>query len=210
MKRILLAILVLVVIALGVFVWRTTTYEIIAENTGATNFWECLRESGSTLVDRYPKKCKTVDGKTFTVKVGNMTREKNVIFVENPKLGATVASPLTVKGKARGAWYSQGSFHVLLLDSGARTVAVGNARAQKSSTTESFVPFQAVLEFEVSTSTTASPGEKGTLVLIKANPGGLPENDGSIQFSVVFATSTKEVTGTTSPMKSTSTVKKDA
>ena len=51
--------------------------------------------------------------------------------------------------------------------------------------TEEFVPFSAVLEFV--TPTAGDPElNRGTLILQKDNPSGLPEHDDALEIPVVF------------------------
>lgn len=104
----------------------------------------------------------------------------NLIRVEQPLPNQDVGSPLTVKGKARGYWFFEGSFPVTLEDKDGKTLASGIAEAQGKWMTEGFVPFQLTLEFD-------SPGdERGYLVFEKANPSGLPENAREFRLPVIF------------------------
>ncbi len=105
-------------------------------------------------------------------------KEPAKIVVDAPKMGATVTNPLTVTGKARGGWYFEASFPVKLLDALGKEIAAAPAQAQGEWMTEDFVPFVATLAFSVPTA------QYGTLVLMKDNPSGLPENDEQIEVSV--------------------------
>ena len=115
---------------------------------------------------------------------------ENMIRVISPKEGDTVASPLLIKGEARGAWYFEASFPVRLIDSEGETLAVYYAQAQGEWMTEDFVPFFSELIFETPKT------ETGTLILEKDNPSGLPENDASIEIPVKFAIDNKVVKDT--------------
>jgi hypothetical protein len=111
-----------------------------------------------------------------------------MISLRQPRPSATVASPLTVSGEARGPWYFEGSFPVVLTDWDGLIIAETRAAAQEEWMAESFVPFRATLSFE-------SPyGEgdpeymrRGTLILHRANPSGRPENAGAMEIPVRFA-----------------------
>jgi|GEM_PF-1624923 len=106
--------------------------------------------------------------------------KSNVIMIEHPKPYEKLESPLSVRGQARGSWYFEGSFSIELLNEQGDLVAQGNAQAQGDWMTESFVPFEAELNFgEVST-------DRGALVFKKANPSGLPENAEKVQYPVLF------------------------
>jgi len=108
------------------------------------------------------------------------TDKSDLIRVTSPESGATVSSPLTVDGEARGTWYFEASFPVKLLDSDGNELAVTPAEAQGEWMTEDFVPFTATLEFDESYTGDA------TLVLQKDNPSGLPENDDELRIPLVI------------------------
>jgi len=101
------------------------------------------------------------------------------IVVVSPQENAVVKSPLTISGKARGTWYFEASFPVVLLDDQGNQLATTPARAQGDWMTENYVPFTATLTF-------ATARKHGTLVLKKDNPSGLPGNDRSVSISVQF------------------------
>jgi hypothetical protein len=105
-------------------------------------------------------------------------KEEASIVIDAPKEGATVTSPLTVIGKARGGWYFEASFPVRLLDALGNEIAVVPAQAQGEWMTEDFVPFIAELTFSVPSA------QYGKLILMKDNPSGLPENDEQVEVAV--------------------------
>ncbi len=102
------------------------------------------------------------------------------IMVFSPAYNAHIGSPLKVEGTARGFWYFEGSFPLMLVDANGDTVGEGIATAQGEWMTEDFVPFSGEVTFSAPVS-----GE-GTLILRKDNPSGMPENDDSIEISVRF------------------------
>jgi hypothetical protein len=102
-----------------------------------------------------------------------------LIEIAAPLPGATVKSPLTVTGKARGTWFFEASFPMKLLDSNGNVLAQGPAQAQAEWMTEDFVPFSATLNFTATTAT-------GSLILEKDNPSGMPEHDQSVTIPVSF------------------------
>jgi hypothetical protein len=105
----------------------------------------------------------------------------SLIQVTSPAPNQTVASPLTVTGRARGPWYFEASFPVKLLDSNNNVLAQGIAEAQGDWMTTDFVPFSATL-----TGFTPPVGTTGTLVLEKSNASGDPQYDASISVPVNF------------------------
>ena len=105
----------------------------------------------------------------------------NLIHVDIPLPDVLVQSPLIVKGSARGQWYFEASFPVKIFDSNGKLLGGVPAQAQGDWMTTDFVPFQATLTFDNPTT------EKGTVVLQKDNPSGLPQNDASISIPVYFS-----------------------
>jgi hypothetical protein len=102
------------------------------------------------------------------------------VRVVTPKINQTIISPLEIQGEARGTWYFEASFPVKLLDSNRNEVALGIASAQSDWMTENFVPFKLSLIFSKPATDT------GSLVLIKDNPSGLPQNDAQVSFPIRF------------------------
>ncbi|HKK28303.1 MAG TPA: Gmad2 immunoglobulin-like domain-containing protein [Gemmatimonadota bacterium] len=105
----------------------------------------------------------------------------DLIRLETPEPNAVIESPVGVTGRARGGWYFEGTFRVVLVDWDGRILAEGPATAEGEWTTAEFVPFHATLHFE-----TPSYGERGTLILRKANPSGRPQNDDALEVPVRF------------------------
>ena len=104
----------------------------------------------------------------------------DLITVSQPVINQTVTSPLTITGEARGKWYFEASFPVILLDANNQELAKGVAEAQGGWMTENFVPFSVNLTF----SPPATP--TGQLILKKDNPSGLPANDAQLMVPVNF------------------------
>jgi hypothetical protein len=98
-----------------------------------------------------------------------------------PVAGQLVKSPMAVAGEARGTWYFEASFPVRLLDEDGTELAAAPAQALGEWMTEDFVPFALNLPFP------APKGKVGTLVLMRDNPSGLPENDAEVRIPVRFA-----------------------
>ena len=68
-------------------------------------------------------------------------------MVNQPKISQTVSSPLKISGKAKGSWFFEGSFPVILTDWDGKIIAETQAKTDKDWTTEELIPFQATLEF---------------------------------------------------------------
>lgn len=105
----------------------------------------------------------------------------NLIKVSYPKPEEKVSSPLVIKGEARGTYFFEASFPVVLTNWDGLIIAEGIAEAQGEWMTEEFVPFVANLNF-----TKPDYGERGFLILKKDNPSGLPEHDFAIEIPIYF------------------------
>jgi len=105
---------------------------------------------------------------------------KDLVRLETPRPNDRIASPLLIKGEARGNWYFEASFPVELLDAGGNRLAIAPAQAKGEWMTTEYVPFEVELQFTTATTTT------GTLILHKDNPSGLPEHDDSFRIPVRF------------------------
>ncbi len=149
------------------------------EEKAVTSFEECVK-AGYPVMESYPRQCKGPDGISFVEDIGNELEKIDLITVASPRPNQTVSSPLKLEGSARGFWFFEASFPVKLLDKDGNVIAQAIAQAKDDWMTEDFVPFEAELLF-------SDPGAgKGTLVLQKDNPSGLPENDDELRIPISF------------------------
>jgi len=103
------------------------------------------------------------------------------ILLDSPLPGAYLSSPLTVKGRARGTWFFEGDFPLLLLDAQGKNIAASYATAQGEWMTENFVEFEGTIDFKGTFST-----QRGILVLKKDNPTGLTRFDDALEIPIYF------------------------
>jgi hypothetical protein len=105
----------------------------------------------------------------------------DLIVVDSPQVGGFIQTTFLVAGKARGPWFSEGSFPVTLKDDNGNIISQTSAGAEGEWMTEEFVPFSVYFTF-------TKPGNvtKGILILEKSNPSGLPENAEQIEIPVTF------------------------
>ncbi len=142
------------------------------------SFSEC-EAAGFPVMESYPRQCS--DGsQTFVEDIGNELEKLDLIRIDSPRPNETIRSPLTLRGEARGTWYFEGDFPVVLLDAQGNSILTSFAFAEGVWMTEEFVPFRAELAFEM------PPAGPGTLILQKANPSGLPENDDALEVPIIF------------------------
>jgi hypothetical protein len=100
----------------------------------------------------------------------------DVVQVELPFPGAVTGKTFSVIGKARGTWFFEASFPVVVLDKDGKQLAAVPAQAQGEWMTNDFVAFKADITVPNSYIGPA------TLVLKKDNPSGEVERDASVSF----------------------------
>ncbi len=179
MKKTLTIVLGIVVIAGFVTACKPAKQKIPIP---ATNFEECVK-AGNPVMESYPRQCRDGD-RTFTENIGNEFDKTDLIRIDAPRPNQLIQSPLTITGEARGSWFFEASFPIDLTNWDGLIVAQGFASAKGDWMTTEFVPFEAELTFTVDKNAT---GNKGTLILRKANPSGLPEHEDSLEVPVVFS-----------------------
>jgi len=103
------------------------------------------------------------------------------ILLDSPLPGATISSPLKVKGKARGVWFFEGDFPVILLNAQGKKIAASYASAKGEWMTENFVGFEGIITFKSILS-----GQRGTLILQKDNPTDSAQFDDELKIPVYF------------------------
>ena len=155
-----------------------------------TTFEECVA-AGNPVRESYPRQCGG-GGQTFTESIGNELEKADLIRISTPRPNQTISSPLTITGEARGSWYFEASFPVVLTDWDGRIISQGMAQAKSGWMTTDFVPFEAALTFTVDKNAYSN---KGSLILRKDNPSGLPQNDDALEIPIVIA----RITGTVKP-----------
>lgn len=129
---------------------------------GTYSFWNEMRNGSQS---------------SYTVDV----QSENSVVVDTPESGSVISSPVSVSGKARGAWFFEASFPVEVIDANGSSLGMGIAQAKGDWMTEDYVPFNASVSF------TKPVTEKGFVLFKKDNPSGLPENDATIAIPIIFA-----------------------
>lgn len=126
------------------------------------------------------------DGATDPASYTTVRGDADVIRLAFPLPGDTIRSPVTIRGEARGSWYFEAAFPVVLVDWDGRIIAEHHAAAQGDWMTAEFVPFEAVLEFGAPEDI-GEFSRRGSLILRRDNPSGLPEHDDALEITVFFA-----------------------
>lgn len=102
------------------------------------------------------------------------------VVVTFPKKDQVVQKKFTVIGKAPGNWFFEASAPVLVKDKDGTKIAQTTAQVQGDWMTIELVDFTADINIVSGYSGPA------TLVLLKDNPSGLPENDDSVEIAIVI------------------------
>lgn len=167
--------------------WLSDGNTTVIHTSTITNFDECAN-AGYPIQESYPRRCAVPQGQTFTEKISTPitpsvtpdTSHDNIIKVTEPQLNQSITSPVTIKGIARGNWYFEASFPIVILDANDKVLAEVPAQAQGEWMTNDFVPFEAIVSFPKPTTT------NGKIILKKDNPSGMPENEDQIEIPVLF------------------------
>lgn len=182
MKKIIIYILIALV-ALVLFLVAIQRFSNEPQPvTNVYTFNECV-EAGFPIMESYPARCITKEGKSFVQEVGNELDYIDEIIVDNPRPTQKISSPLKVTGKARGSWYFEANFSMELFSGeNDKEVKIGSAiaTAEGEWMTTDFVPFSAEINYSTPTSSF------GRLVIRNANPSGLEENEKVLYIPLTF------------------------
>lgn len=103
-----------------------------------------------------------------------------LVHVSEPVSGVPVGQHFSVVGDAPGTWYFEASFPIQVRDKADNKIGQTVAQAQGDWMTTEQVPFRADVVLDTAYSGPA------TLVLLRDNPSGLPENDDSLELPIVI------------------------
>ena len=172
-----IAIILTVLILSGLVAYKKSN-RLSSENV-AINFEECVA-FGNPVLESWPEQC-IHNGQNFVRDIGNEMEKFELIRIHSPRPTAIISSPLVIEGEARGYWFFEADFPIVLLDSDNNILVESFATADGSWMTEEFVPFNAEVLFESQLS-----GSRGTLLLKHSNASGLPERDDELRVPIVF------------------------
>jgi hypothetical protein len=176
----ILPILFLIVLVVLLYFQNKGREDNYKEPVVVNNFIDCVRE-GNMVMESYPRQCRSLDGRLFVEDIGNVLEKNDLIRVFSPLPNEKIVSPLEIEGEARGYWFFEGDFHVVLTDSGGNIISDNIAVAKDDWMTESFVDFSLVLSFD-----NIESDDVGRLIFKKDNPKGLKEYDDHLDIPVIF------------------------
>ncbi|MDO8660223.1 MAG: Gmad2 immunoglobulin-like domain-containing protein [Candidatus Parcubacteria bacterium] len=134
---------------------------------------------GAVFILQKPRKAQAPEEQRTLEEIEKM----DLIRLDSPRPNDTIKSPLVVKGQARGYWFFEADFPVVLVDWDGLIIATGIARAQGEWMTEEFVPFEVTLDFTVDPNVYST---RGALILRKNNPSDLRQNDDALEIPIIF------------------------
>lgn len=97
----------------------------------------------------------------------------------------SISSPFTVTGFAKGNWFFEASFPIVIVDWDGRIIGKGIATAKDNWMTERFVPFEGEMTFEKPTGAEERL-RRGAVIFRRDNPSDLPEHDAALEIPVYF------------------------
>ena len=102
---------------------------------------------------------------------------ERMLSVTSPQQGAFLAHTFQLEGKARGGWYFEGTFPLVIENESGVILETIPIHAQGDWLTPDFVPFSETIQLPYYSG-------KATLILKNANPSGRSESDASLAIPV--------------------------
>ena len=177
----------------SVFIARSLGIEAsgVSADVGQVLFRNYVREifaNEKAVIDLIVKRKPKFLGDKISIvdEVVNQPTKTELIHVTSPTPNQIIQSPFTVTGEARGTWFFEASFPIVVTNWDGLIVGQAVAQAKSDWMTEDFVPFEATLTFTVDPDAYSNAG---TLILKKDNPSGLPEYDDVLEIPVKLGVS---------------------
>ncbi|MFA6459362.1 MAG: Gmad2 immunoglobulin-like domain-containing protein [Candidatus Paceibacterota bacterium] len=113
--------------------------------------------------------------------------QNDMIRVTYPKPTDKIESPLVVKGEARGTWFFEASFPIIVVNWDGLIMGEGYAKAKGDWMTEDFVPFEGTITFtRPENIVSGTYNERGAVIFKKDNPSGDPARDAAVEIPIIF------------------------
>lgn len=113
------------------------------------------------------------------------TTSSDLIHVVSPQSGSTISSPVTITGEARGTWYFEASFPIVVVDWDGKIIGTGHAQANGDWMTTEFVPFTATVTFD-KPANVGPQSIRGSIILKNDNESGQASTSKSIEIPILF------------------------
>lgn len=151
-------------------------------STVVSNFEDCVT-NGGPIMESYPRQCR-YENTSYAENIGNELEKIDLITISSPRPNQIITSPLIIKGQARGSWFFEASFPVLLVDWDGLIIAEGIAQAKDDWMTTEFVPFEATLIFAPDKNVYSN---RGALIFRKDNPSGISKYDDALEIPITIS-----------------------
>jgi len=102
------------------------------------------------------------------------------VVVTSPLQNATVSHTFTVAGQAPNVWFNEAVFPIQVRDANDDVIGAAQGQAQGDWTVQGPVTFTSEVTVD------ASYEGPATLILLKDNPSGLPQNDDSVTIPITI------------------------
>jgi Immunoglobulin-like domain of bacterial spore germination len=112
----------------------------------------------------------------------------DLLILQQPAPFATVASPIVVRGQARGYWFFEATAPVTVVNWDGLIIGEGYIEAVGEWMTEDFVPFTGTITYTLPAD---SYSTRGALILKKSNASGLPEHDDALEIPITLVPTTQ-------------------
>ena len=163
--------IIIIVIVIAAIWLISTNLNVVEEDTKVDN----------QIEEPIKEPSQDEDDNIFVENIGNELEKNDLIRIDSPSPNERITSPLTITGEARGYWFFEGDFPVVLIGSqGGNILVESYATTESDWMTEEFVPFSATIEFD------DTDNDFGMLILEKDNPSELPENADSLIVPIKF------------------------
>ena len=165
----------ILIICLALIGWFAYRYVIVPDRTNIPS-----DSNNQTPSDEQPDDV-SVDKDDEDLVYEATSDSGKLLLIEFPHPNEKISSPLVVKGQARGTWFFEASFPIVLTNWDGLIIGQGIAMTAENWMTTEYVSFEATIEFEK-----PEYGENGFLILQKDNPSGLPEHDDAVEIPILF------------------------
>ncbi|MDP3996461.1 MAG: Gmad2 immunoglobulin-like domain-containing protein [bacterium] len=183
MKKTILILGIVALLGLGYWIYVKDTEREEPQVT-VTSFEECAN-AGFPIMESYPRQCRDSEGNLFVENVGNLIEKMDFIRLTSPRPSTEITSPVKITGEARGTWFFEANFPISVVDWDGLIIGEGYATSLGEWMTTDFVPFEAEVEFDIS-QIRGNYSNRGALILQKANPSDLSENDDALEIPIFF------------------------
>lgn len=113
-------------------------------------------------------------------------QKEGIIVVDSPLIESTVsASPVTIKGRAKGNWFFEASAPVNIVNWDGLIIGQGYVTVDQGYDwmTTDMVPFTGTITYDA---TQLGAYKYGWIIMKKDNPSGEPQFDDSLEFKIFF------------------------